>query len=158
MDQRSRNQNRVVVLQIRTKECVFRLVGQPVCCAIRKLGNRNPVTIGLLSPVSPCHYNDVIMRAMASQITSVSIVCSVACSGPDQRKHQSSASQRASNAENVSIWWRRHAGESRRCRTIMVASWITFIITYLPSLAGLEILNMERTIYCYQMGILNETH
>ena len=38
------------------------------------------------------HYNDVIMSAMASQITGVSIVCSIFCSGADQRKHQSSAS------------------------------------------------------------------
>ena len=59
----------------------------------------------------------------ASQITSVSMVCSSVCSGADQRKHQSSPSlafegnspmtgefllQRASNAKNVSIWWRHH--------------------------------------------------
>ena len=37
------------------------------------------------------HYNDVIMSAMASQITSVSIVCSTVGSGADQRKYQSSA-------------------------------------------------------------------
>ena len=37
-------------------------------------------------------YSDVIMCAMASQITGASIVCSNACSGADQRKHQSSAS------------------------------------------------------------------
>ena len=33
------------------------------------------------------------MSAMASQITSVSIVCSTVCSGADQRKHQISASR-----------------------------------------------------------------
>ena len=38
------------------------------------------------------HYSDVIMSAMASQITGVSIVCSTFRSGPDQREHQSSAS------------------------------------------------------------------
>ena len=38
------------------------------------------------------HYSDVIMGAVASQITSVSIVCSTVCSGADQRKHQSSTS------------------------------------------------------------------
>ena len=38
------------------------------------------------------HYNDVIMTAMASQITGVSIVYSTLCSDADQRKHQSSAS------------------------------------------------------------------
>ena len=60
------------------------------------------------------------MSAMASQITGVLIVCSTDCSCADQRKHQRSASlsfmrvtggfpsQRASNAENVSFWWRHH--------------------------------------------------
>ena len=38
------------------------------------------------------HYNDVIISAMASQITGVSIACSAVGSGTDQRKHQSSAS------------------------------------------------------------------
>ena len=38
------------------------------------------------------HYNDVIMSAMASQITGLSIVCSTVYSVADQRKHQSSAS------------------------------------------------------------------
>ena len=36
--------------------------------------------------------NDVIMSTMASQITSVSVVCSTIGSGSDQRKYQSSAS------------------------------------------------------------------
>ena len=38
------------------------------------------------------HYNDVIMDAIASQITSLTIVYSTVYSGADQRKHQSSAS------------------------------------------------------------------
>ena len=37
------------------------------------------------------HYNDVVMSAMASQFTSLTIVYSVVYSGRDQRKHQSSA-------------------------------------------------------------------
>ena len=74
-------------------------------------------------------YNDIITSAMASQITSHTTVCSTVHSGADLRKHQSSASlalcgeftgdrwiphtgefptQRASNAENVSIGWRHH--------------------------------------------------
>ena len=61
------------------------------------------------------HYSDVIMSAMMSQITSLTIVYSI------RRKHQSSGlcaqnslvtgefpAQKASNAENVSIWWRHH--------------------------------------------------
>ena len=39
-----------------------------------------------------CHYCDVIMGAMASQIISLTIVYSTVYSGADQRKHQSSAS------------------------------------------------------------------
>ena len=55
------------------------------------------------------------MDLMASQISSLTIVFATDYSGADQRKHQSSAvtgefpAQRASNAENVSIWWRHHA-------------------------------------------------
>ena len=61
------------------------------------------------------------MSVMASQISSITIIYSTVYSGEDQRKDPSSASlafvwenspvtgefpaQRASNAENVSIWW-----------------------------------------------------
>ena len=38
------------------------------------------------------HYNDVMMSAMASQNTSVSLVYSAVCSDADKRKHQSSVS------------------------------------------------------------------
>ena len=38
------------------------------------------------------HYSEVIMSAMASQITGVSFFFSAACSGADQSKHQSPAS------------------------------------------------------------------
>ena len=38
------------------------------------------------------HYSDVIMGAMASRITGVSIFYSTLCLGVDPRKHQSSAS------------------------------------------------------------------
>ena len=63
------------------------------------------------------------MTTLASQIISLTVVYSIVNSGVDQRKHQSSASlafvrgidrgrwipaQRASNVENVSIWWRHH--------------------------------------------------
>ena len=37
------------------------------------------------------HYCDVVIGAMASQITSLTIVYSTIYSGPDQRKYQSSA-------------------------------------------------------------------
>ena len=41
----------------------------------------------------PYHYNDVIMDAIASQITSLTIVYSTVYSDADERNHQSSASQ-----------------------------------------------------------------
>ena len=86
-----------------------------------KLGN--PIfDLGAMSPAAVLHYSDVIMSAMAFQITGLTIVYSTVYSGADQRKHRSSASlafvqgiqrcsgefpaQMASNAENVSIWWR----------------------------------------------------
>ena len=68
-------------------------------------------------PYQLIHYGDVIMD-ISSQITSLTIVYSTVYSDADQRKHQSSTSlafvrgihrsQMASNAENVSIWWRHH--------------------------------------------------
>ena len=42
--------------------------------------------------ISNSHYDDVIMSAIASQITSLTIVYSIVYSDEDQRKHQSSAS------------------------------------------------------------------
>ena len=65
------------------------------------------------------------MGAMASQITSLTIIYATVYSGAIQRKHQSSASlasvcarnspvtgkfpaQMACNAENVYLWWRHH--------------------------------------------------
>ena len=61
---------------------------------------------GLLALEADTHYNDVIIGAMASQITSPTTVYSTAYSDADQRKHQSSTSltsefpvRMASNAE-----------------------------------------------------------
>ena len=83
--------------------------------------------------VSAIHYSDVIMSAMASQITRLTIVYSIVYSSANQRKHQSSASlafvwgnspvtgefpaQMASNSGNISIWWRHH--------DLNYASWYT---------------------------------
>ena len=61
------------------------------------------------------------MEAMASQITSLTIVYSTVYSGADQGKRQSFASlasvreihrSPASYAENVSTWWRHHDGNA----------------------------------------------
>ena len=54
----------------------------------------NSVFILIMFPhaVLKNHYDDVKMGAMASQITSLTIVYSIVYSGADQYKHQSSAS------------------------------------------------------------------
>ena len=73
------------------------------------------------------------MTTMASQITSLTIVYSTVYSDADQRKNSQLRvtglcvgnspgtgefpAQTASNAENVSIWWRHHA--SSRGQTVM---------------------------------------
>ena len=67
------------------------------------------------------HYSDVIMSAITSQITSPTIVYSTVYSGTNQRKHhwvlwgefpatcdRWIPRTKASNAENVSFWWRYH--------------------------------------------------
>ena len=53
--------------------------------------HQNPVHISwYLLYKQYCHYNDVIMAAIASQITSLTIVFSTVYLDTDQRKHQSS--------------------------------------------------------------------
>ena len=71
----------------------------------------------------PLHYSDVIMGAMASQLTSLDIVYSTVYSGADQTniiapRHWPLCGEftgdrwmprtNASNAGNGSIWWRHH--------------------------------------------------
>ena len=75
------------------------------------------------SGIGVTHYTDVILGTIASQITSLTIVYSTVYSDADQSEYQSSAplafvtnspetgefpAQMASNAENVSIWWRHY--------------------------------------------------
>ena len=61
------------------------------------------------------HYSDVIMNAISSQITCVSIVYSTVCSGVDQRKKIKLrvtslliSRTKGHYAENIYIWWRHH--------------------------------------------------
>ena len=60
--------------------------------SLGQLGTGSSHSIGLGSSAK-IHYNDVILRAMASQIARLKIVYLTIYSGADQRKHQSSASQ-----------------------------------------------------------------
>ena len=70
----------------------------------------------IVNSITADHYSDVILSAMASQITGVSIVYSTVCSGPDQKKTSKlrvtgvceGNSPVTGNAETISIWWRHH--------------------------------------------------
>ena len=68
--------------QSTTKPCAYFLGYTVQSSAVLHQHRRRPVP----------HYNDVIMSAMASQITSLTIVYSTFYSGTHQRKHQSSTS------------------------------------------------------------------
>ena len=91
------------------------------------------------------------MGSMVSQITSLTIVYSAVYSGADQRKTSKLRvtdicagnspgtgdfpAQMASNAENVSIWWRHHANQSIGGFATRFDSLIPCFITYLVLLA-----------------------
>ena len=71
------------------------------------------------------HYDDVIMSAIASQITSLTIVYSTVYSGADQRKHQSSASLAFVWGSHRDRWIPRTKCKLRvKCFHLMTSSWI----------------------------------
>ena len=77
------------------------------------------------------HNIDVIMTPMASQITSLTVVCSAVYSDADQRKHQSSASL-------AFVWgihrdrWIPHTKSQLRgkCYHLMTSSCFSHFLTY----------------------------
>ena len=69
------------------------------------------------------HYNDVIMGAIASEITSLTIVYSTVYSDADQRKHQSSASLVFVREFTGDRWIFRTNGQLRgKCFHLMTSS------------------------------------
>ena len=102
------------------------------------------------------HNIDVIMTAIASQITSLTAVYSIVHSGAEQRKHQTPRhwplggeftgpgefpAQRTSNSGDVSIWWRHHGMQTMHERLGFIYCGTNFrnlgIILYnLPSEIG----------------------
>ena len=111
---------------------------------VKKTDNIEKYVVMLLNCSKSFHYSDVIMSTMASQITTVTSVYSFIgfnllfrrrskkisklrvtglCEGNSPVTGEFPA-QMASNAENVSIWWRHH----------VVASWYFFrCVCRLPS-------------------------
>ena len=75
-----------------------------------------------LQVINITHYDDVIMGAMASQITSLTIIYSIVYSDADQRKHQSSAS--LAFVWGIHRWIPRTNGQWRgKCLHLMTSSW-----------------------------------
>ena len=86
------------------------------------------------------HYNDVIMSAIASQITSLTIVYPTVYSGADWPLCGEFTGDRwpASNAEHFTIWWRHTVfSPNVHWRGNTTCSWLltdlTVISNYLPS-------------------------
>ena len=76
------------------------------------------------------HYTDVMMSAMASQITGVSIVCSTVGSGADQRKYQSSVSLVFVRGIHRWISRTKASNERGKCFRWMTSSCTTYM--YIP--------------------------
>ena len=75
--------------------------------------------------LSKQHYSNVIMSSTASQITGVSIVCSIVCSEADQRKHQSSASLAFVRGIHLPPVNSHHKGPvTRKIFPLMTSSWL----------------------------------
>ena len=73
---------------------------------------------------SPHHYNDVIMSAMASQITSLTVVYSTIYSGTDEINHQSSASMAFVGNSPVTGDFPAHmTSNAKKCFHWMTSSW-----------------------------------
>ena len=94
----------------------------------------------LLCAISCFHYSDVIMSAMASQITSLAIVYSTVMQTKENFKAPRHwplwqeftgdrwiPAQKASNAENISIWWRHHVNTWIWWRQTSIAHFSMFI-------------------------------
>ena len=70
------------------------------------------------------HYIDIIMTTMASQITSLTVVCSTVYSDADQRKHQSSVSLAFVRGIHWDRWIPCTKGKLRgKCFHLMTSSW-----------------------------------
>ena len=102
------------------------------------------------------YYSGIIMSAMASQITSLTIVCSTVYSGADKKKTAKLRvtglsvvnspitgefpGQMASNTENVSIWWRHHV--------LKIVWWMIPCCTKKPTVKPVCNDHLHNKIYC----------
>ena len=89
----------VVPMHISWYQDTYLTHNKPLASVRTRLGPRSKMALFAIWVMRPehfgrtrCHYNDVIMSAVVSQITSLPIVYSTVYSGTDERKHQTCAS------------------------------------------------------------------
>ena len=104
------------------------------------------------------HYGDVIMGAIASQLTSLTIVYSTVYSDADKRILKRCVTclcagnspgtgefpaQMASYAENVSIWWRHNAAD------VLGTSAVTFDCISISTLMQIHLCDPYRVVFAH---------
>ena len=109
------------------------------------------------------HYNDVIMTTIASQITSLMVVCSTVYSDTDQRKHQSSGSLAFVWGSHRDRWIPRTKGQLRgRCFHLMTSSWAQDFLERLQSVCSMDALSLRYTSYrcyhCFGNDLVQSSH
>ena len=73
------------------------------------------------------HYSDVTLSSMASQITGVSIVCSVVCWGADQGKFKAARHRPLWGESTCDRWIHPTKGQLRgKCFHLMTSSWLSW--------------------------------
>ena len=96
------------------------------------------------------HYDDVRMGAIASQITSLTIVYSNFYSDADQRKHQSSASLAFVWGIHRDRWIPHTKGQLRgKCFHLMTSSWCIYFSMPLIIASGSQFLNYSHFYTTY---------
>ena len=93
------------------------------------------------------HYNDVIMNGMASQITSISTVCSTVCSGTNQRNIKAQSSTSLAFVRGIH-WW---LVGSRHKRHVTRKMFPFDHLIMKPSLEGG--LRMDANVVCLVSGV-----
>ena len=131
---------------------------------------QSKVTWHHLKRIQIQHYNDVTMGAMASQITSLTIVYSTVlfrrkskktsklretglCAGNSPVTGEFPA-QKASDAENISIWWRHHGFEFEVNET---TRWYPKISNSIPVFINIQLTQTHRNTKIYNDNSVNNT-
>ena len=97
------------------------------------------------------HYGDIIINTMASQITSISIVCSTVCSGTDQRNIKVPRHWPLWGESTIYWWIPLTKGQSReKWFHLMTSSWVkSSVIT--EARCRVSIMNSSKESWAYSL-------